>query len=93
MIGVTPSTGPFVEYVNQIPSGEREFTSRKFEQIIGNSPALEYVLGEKMQAGSLPDLVRMAARLRLQSPLRTNAVQQSPDFRVDLRRSVPVGSV
>jgi hypothetical protein len=35
----------------------------------------------------------MAARLRLQSPLRTNAVQQSPDFRVDLRRSVPVGSV
>jgi FixJ family two-component response regulator len=30
---------------------------------------------EKMKAGSLPDLVRMAARLRLQSPVRTNPVQ------------------
>jgi FixJ family two-component response regulator len=48
---------------------------------------------EKMEASSLPDLVRMAARLRLQSPLRTNAVQQPPGFRVDSRRSVPVGSI
>jgi formate hydrogenlyase transcriptional activator len=35
-----------VVYVNEIPSSEREFTSRKFEQIIGNRPALEYVLAE-----------------------------------------------
>jgi transcriptional regulator with GAF, ATPase, and Fis domain len=35
-----------VEYINEFPSGERESASRKFEQIIGNSPALEYVLAE-----------------------------------------------
>jgi formate hydrogenlyase transcriptional activator len=35
-----------VEYVNRVPSSEREFASRKFEQIIGNSPALEHVLAE-----------------------------------------------
>jgi formate hydrogenlyase transcriptional activator len=35
-----------VELVNEIPPSEHEFTGRKFEQIIGNSPALEYVLGE-----------------------------------------------
>jgi FixJ family two-component response regulator len=48
---------------------------------------------EKMNAGSLPDLVRMAARLRLQSPLRTNSVQHPPDFCSDWRRSLPVGAV
>jgi FixJ family two-component response regulator len=48
---------------------------------------------EKMKASSLPDLVRMAARLRLQPPLSTNTVQRPPDFCIDWRRSQPVGPV
>ncbi|MFZ1938855.1 MAG: sigma 54-interacting transcriptional regulator [Terracidiphilus sp.] len=35
-----------MEYVNRVPSSERECACRKFEQIIGNSPALEFVLAE-----------------------------------------------
>jgi FixJ family two-component response regulator len=47
---------------------------------------------EKMNAHSLPDLVRMAARLRLQSPVCANTVQHPPDFCSDWRRTLPVGS-
>ena len=35
-----------MENVNDLSSDEHECTSRKFEQIIGNSPALEFVLAE-----------------------------------------------
>ena len=35
---------------------------------------------EKMRANSLPDLVKMAARLRLSTSVRTSTVQRSPDL-------------
>lgn len=35
-----------MDFINPVPSSERECASRKFEQIIGNSPALENVLAE-----------------------------------------------
>ena len=35
-----------MEYVNRVPLRERECASRKFEQIIGDSPALENVLAD-----------------------------------------------
>jgi FixJ family two-component response regulator len=43
---------------------------------------------EKMKAGSLPDLVKMAARLRLPSTLRVNTVQRPPDLCIDWRSSL-----
>ena len=38
--------GSFVEGANRVPSTEQGCSARKFEQIIGNSPALESVLAE-----------------------------------------------
>jgi formate hydrogenlyase transcriptional activator len=38
--------GSFVEGANRVPSSEQGCAARKFEQIIGNSPALESVLAE-----------------------------------------------
>jgi formate hydrogenlyase transcriptional activator len=35
-----------VEGINRVPSGEQDCAARRFEQIIGNSPALESVLAE-----------------------------------------------
>src|SRR5581483_225945 len=38
--------GSFVEGVNRVPASEQDSAERRFEQIIGNSPALEAVLAE-----------------------------------------------
>ena len=48
---------------------------------------------EKMKANSLPDLVRMVARLRLPSPLRASPVQRPPDPCIDWRRGLLAGRV
>ena len=46
---------------------------------------------EKMNAASLPDLVKMAGRLRLPPPLRANIVQRPPDLGIDWRRGMLAG--
>jgi len=46
---------------------------------------------EKMKASSLPDLVKIAARLRLPAALRTNTVQRPPNLCIDSRRSLFAG--
>ena len=48
---------------------------------------------EKMNADSLPDLVKMAARLRLPAPRRANAVQALPELCIDWRRSLVTRAV
>jgi FixJ family two-component response regulator len=48
---------------------------------------------EKMKARNLPDLVKMAARLRLSPPIRATTAQPPPDVCVDWRRSQLAGSI
>jgi FixJ family two-component response regulator len=48
---------------------------------------------EKMNARSLPDLVKMAARLRRPAPLRANTVQRASDLCIDWGHSLLAGSV
>jgi len=48
---------------------------------------------EKMNARSLPDLVKMAARLRRPVPLRANTVQRASDLCIDWGHSLLAGSV
>ena len=48
---------------------------------------------EKMSAGSLPDLVKMAARLRLPPPPNSSVVRRPSDLYPDSSRRVMAGSV
>src|SRR3954469_2202069 len=46
-----------MEGVNRVPSSEQGYVARKFEQIIGNSPALESVLAEVERVASTDSTV------------------------------------